>query len=188
MSTAVASSPPPPRPVVVSSAAGPNTDPWSEIVRLEYGADRSFAWSVREQILHSAPESREALEKKLLAALSTPGCTDAGKSALCELLALIGTAASVPALAKLLTEARSAEAARYALDRIPGPEASAALRDALPRLTGSAKAGLIGSLATRKDVLNQPAFAALRDNSSEPAIVREAAKRALERLSPAANR
>ena len=134
MSTAVASSPPPPRPVVVGAAAGPNTDPWSEIVRLEYGADRSFAWSVREQVLHSAPESREGLEKKLLAALSTPGCTDAGRSALCELLALIGTSKGVPALATLLTEARSTEAARYALDRIPGPEASAALRSALPRL------------------------------------------------------
>lgn len=188
MSTAVASSPPPPRPVVVGAAAGPNTDPWSEIVRLEYGADRSFAWSVREQVLHSAPESREGLEKKLLAALSTPGCTDAGRSALCELLALIGTSKGVPALATLLTEARSTEAARYALDRIPGPEASAALRSALPRLTGSSKAGLIGSLAARRDALAQPALAVLRDSSSEPAIVREAAKRALERLTPVSNR
>jgi len=174
--------------VVVGAAAGPNTDPWSEIVRLEYGADRSFAWSVREQVLHSAPESREALERKLLAALSTPGCTEAGRLAICELLALIGTSKSVPALAPLLTEARSTEAARYALDRIPGSEASAALRAALPRLTDSAKAGLIGSLANRRDTLAQPALAALRDNASEPAIVREAATHALERLASAANR
>jgi len=188
MSTAVASSPPPPRPVVTGAAAGPNTDPWSEIVRLEYGADRSFGWSVREQVLHSAPESQEGLEKKLLTALSTPGCTDAGRAALCELLAVIGTSKSVPALSALLTEARSTEAARYALDRIPGPDAAAALRAALPRLSGSAKAGLIGSLATRRDALDRSTFAALRDNPSESAIVREAAKHALERLTPVSNR
>jgi hypothetical protein len=101
------------------------------------------------------------------------------------MLAMVGSAKSVPALAPLLRDPKSTESARYALQPIPGPEASAALRDALSALTGPAKAGLIGSIAMRRDAAAQPALTAIKDNSAEPAIVREAATRALEKLASA---
>ena len=68
-----------------------------------------------------------------------------------QMLALIGTARSVPTLATLLRQPKTAESARYALEAISGPEADAALRAALADLTGDAKLGLLGSLAARQE-------------------------------------
>ena len=96
---------------------------------------------------------------------------------------MVASAKSVPALAPLLRAAKTADSARYALERIVGLEADTAFRDALGALTGTAKAGLIGSIGVRGDKAATSALAALKDASAEPAIVREAATRALERLS-----
>jgi len=97
----------------------------------------------------------------------------------------VGTAKSVAALTPLVRDPKSADAARYALEAIPGSEALAALRSALDSLSGNLKAGVIGSLAKRRDGAARSAFAALKDNTSEPPIVREAAARALAHLATA---
>jgi hypothetical protein len=172
----------PSSPVDRKSSAGSTPNPWEVCARLEYGGDRSFAWSVREQVIHSRPEDRGRIEDRLLTALGQPDCTDAGRAFLCEMIAMVGSARSVPALAPLLRDPRSTESARYALQAIPGAEASAALRDALGALSGAAKAGLIGSIALRHDTAARAAFGALERNAAEPAIVREAASRALTHL------
>jgi hypothetical protein len=164
------------------SSAGSTPDPWEACAKLEYGADRSYAWSVHQIVVQTPPEGRARAEERLLNALALPGCTEAGRAFLCQMLALVGSARSVPALAPLLRDPKSTEAARYALEPIPGAEASAALRDALGALQGPAKAGLIGSIAMRRDSAARPALAALKDNPAEPAIVREAAAHALARL------
>lgn len=167
------------------SNAGSTPDPWEACVSLEYGGDRSFAWSVREELISTPPEGRAQAEDRLLKSLALPACTDAGRQFLCQMIVLVGSAKSVPALTPLLRDPKSTESARYALAQIPGPEVSAALRDALGALSGDAKAGLIGTIATRGDSAARPALAAIKDNSAEPAIVREAAKRALEHLTTA---
>lgn len=180
----------PAAPAVVPSAnpadrysnAGASPDPWVECARLTYGADRSYAWTVREQVIAATPEGRARLEDKLLAALATSGRTDAGLAFLGQMLALIGSAKSVPALAPLLRDAATADSARYALERIAGPEADAAFRDALGALTGAVKAGVIGSIGVRGDTAARAALAAIKDSATEPAVVREAAARALDRL------
>lgn len=174
---------PEPRPDAArKSSAGTTPDPWEVCAALEYGADRSFAWSVRAEVIATPPEGRAHVEERLLQALALPGGTDAGRSFLCQMLALVGSAASVPALAPLLRAAPTAEAARYALQPIPGAEADAALRAALGTLAGPAKAGLIGTIALRGDAAARPALRAIADNAAEPALVREAATRALARL------
>ena len=167
------------------SNAGATPDPWVECAKLTYGADRSFAWTVREQVIATPPEGFGRVEEKLLKALATPGRTDAGLAFLCQMLALVASAKSVPVLAPLLRVDATADAARYALERVAGPEADAAFRAALGALTGNAKAGLIGSLAVRGDAAAQSALAALKDSATEPPVVREAAGRALEKLSSA---
>ncbi len=164
------------------SSAGTTPDPWVECARLDYGADRSFAWTIREQVLATPPEGRAHLEERLLKSLATPGRAEAGLAFLCQMLAMVASAKSVPALAPLLRDAKTAESARYAIERIPGPEADAALRDALSALTGAAKAGAIGSIAIRGDAAARPLLVALKDAATEPALVREAATRALDRL------
>ncbi len=162
------------------SNAGTTPDPWEMCAKLEYGADRSFAWAVQQQVVQTPPEGRARLEERLLKSLAQPNCTEAGRAFLCRMLAMVGSAKSVPPLAALLRDVRTTEAARYALEPIPGPEVDAALRDALGALTGPAKAGLIGSIARRRDAAARGALVAIKDNAAEPPLVRQAATRALE--------
>jgi HEAT repeat protein len=103
---------------------------------------------------------RKALESRLAAVLSTDVSRDA-KDYVCRKLMIIGTAASVPALAALLTDADNSHMARYALERIPAPEAAQALRDAIPKLNPALKVGAIGSLGVRRDTASVPALAGL---------------------------
>jgi hypothetical protein len=163
-------------------------DPWEECARLEYGGDRSFAWSVSQQIVQTSAAGRAKLEEQLLAALALPDCTAAGRAFLCEMLALVGTAKSVPALILLLRDTEAADAARYALEAIPGPEAEAGLREALGALRGHAKAGLIGSIVARRDPAARSALTSLKDNPAEHLVVRETAEQALECLPPGQTR
>jgi thioredoxin-like negative regulator of GroEL len=173
-------------PIPKSYAKGVATtpDPWELCARLEYGGDRSFAWSVRQQVVRTAPTGRAKIETQLLTTLASPDRTPAGCAFLCQMLAMVGTAKSVPALSRLLLDPASTESARYALEAIPGHEASAALRTGLTTLTAEAKAGLIGSIAARRDSAARPALVALSTAPAEPAVVREAATRALEHLPP----
>jgi hypothetical protein len=94
--------------------------------------------------------ARRALESRLAAVLTTRA-SRAAKDYVCRKLMVIGTAASVPALASLLTDKDNSHMARYALERIPAPEAAAALRDAVAKLSGTLKVGVIGSLGVRRD-------------------------------------
>lgn len=157
-------------------------DPWAEIVRLDHGTDRTFGSTVRAMVMNAEPAQRPAMETKLLAALARPEATDVARLFACRMLALIGSAKAVPALTALLADAKTADAARYALDAIDDPAAGDALRGALEKLSGPAKAGLIGSIALRGDAKAIPALAAIKARASEPAVVRTAATRALERL------
>jgi hypothetical protein len=157
-------------------------DPWEVCARLEYGGDRSYAWSVNQQVVRTAPAGQAKVEERLLAALASTGCTDAGRAFLCRMLVLVGSAKSVPALVPLLRNPRTTDVARYAIEAVPGVAADAALRDALGSLSGNAKAGLIGSIAARGDLVARSALVAVKNNSEEPVIVREAAARAIEWL------
>jgi HEAT repeat protein len=61
----------------------------------------------------------------------------------------------------MLPDSDNSHMARYALERIPAPEAAQALRDALPQLDGELKIGVIGSLGARGDEESVPALAGL---------------------------
>ncbi|HVX13789.1 MAG TPA: HEAT repeat domain-containing protein [Pirellulales bacterium] len=99
---------------------------------------------------HTDADLRKDLEQRLIAVLSTDVSADA-KGYVCRKLAIVGSPAAVPALGGLLTQEDNAHLARQALERIPGPEAAAALKDALPRLSGKLKIGVIGSLGARRE-------------------------------------
>jgi hypothetical protein len=179
-SAAAPGSTPIPKSYAKDIAATP--DPWKECARLEYGGDRSFAASVRQQVVRTPPTGRAKLEHQLLATLAGPTCTPAGRAFVCQMLALVGSAPSVPALTLLLRDPTTTEPARFALEAIPGKEADAALREALGSVSGNAKAGLVGSIAARRDPAARPALLALSENHAEPPVVREAAARGLKHL------
>jgi HEAT repeat protein len=99
---------------------------------------------------HGDAAARKKLEDQLAPVLKT-GASQSAKHFVCRQLMVIGTASSVPTLAALLPDKKLSHMARYALERIPAPEAGKALRDALPKLSGELKIGVIGSLGVRQD-------------------------------------
>jgi len=94
------------------------------------------------------PAARQECELKLQAFLRS-GATTAGKMEACRSLRLIGSAASVAVLEELLSRSETTDAARYALERIPGVEADRALLAALERSSGDTRRGIISSLGER---------------------------------------
>jgi len=101
-----------------------------------------------------------AAEQQLISVLQS-GSTPQEKDAACHLLKRIGTAASVPALAALLTDEQLSHSARYALESMPAPEAGAALCAALKRTEGLVKLGIIDSLGKRGEARAVPDLAKL---------------------------
>jgi HEAT repeat protein len=108
----------------------------------------------------SAFGTRADEEQDLIATIkSTAGAPE--KCAACVRLRIVGTTSSVPALAALLGEERTSQAARYALEGMPFPEAVVAMRQALGQTSGLIEAGLIDSLGWRRDAAAVPLIAPL---------------------------
>jgi HEAT repeat protein len=112
--------------------------------------------------------NRGALERRLAATL-TPAYSDVARSFVCRQLALIGTPASVPALAPLVLEEELSVHARNALERIPGTESEKALRDALGRAKGRTRIGVINSIAARRDAASTPVLVRILNEDPESA-------------------
>lgn len=123
--------------------------------------------------VHGDPGKRAALEQRLASYLS-PSYASVARSFVCRELAIIGSAASVPALAPLLLDDELSVFARHALERIPGPEADKALRDAISRSKGRTRIGIINSVGVRRDARSVPVL--LKATSDEPGATAAVAK------------
>ncbi len=120
---------------------------------------KSYGWGANFALLaplerlvsaaHQNKELRSRAEARFAGAIAAE-CPPAAKDYLSKKLALIGSAASVPVLAKLLADPRHVEIARYALERIPAPEAARALHNALGKVKGRARVGIVNSLGVRR--------------------------------------
>ena len=75
----------------------------------------------------------------------------ADKAIACKRLAIYGTAAAAPELAKLLPDESLSSWARIALEVIPGSQADEALRNATASLNGKLLVGTINSIGVRRD-------------------------------------
>ncbi len=115
---------------------------------------------------HGDAAVRKELETRLAAVLGT-GASRAAKDYVCRKLLIIGTTASVPALAALLPDKELSHMGRYALERIPAPEAAEALREALAKTSGAEKSGIAGSLGVRRDTESVSDLSALLGDSDE---------------------
>lgn len=135
-------------------------------------------------VLAAACVGGAAQEQDLIAVLqSNAGAVE--KCSACQQLRICGTAQSIPALAAVLGDERVGHAARYALEGMPYPEASAALRNALDKTSGATKAGVIDSIGRRRDEAAAPLLAAMLKDKD--VTVAKAAASALGRIgTPAA--
>jgi HEAT repeat protein len=135
---------------------------FDELKKYDWGVDPKVLKPIDDALVstHGDADARDELEKRLVAILSTDVSNDA-KDFVCRKLMVIGTATSVPALAELLPKKDLSHMARYALERIPAPEAAQAMRDALPKLQPTLKVGVISSLGVRQDEESVSALAEL---------------------------
>jgi HEAT repeat protein len=127
-------------------------DPFADLKTFD-GQDRRPTEAVWSQIDAAGQDKAQlaAIEAKLIDVLKDPAAVPAGKQEACRLLWSCGSAACVPALAALLADDKTADMARYGLERNGSPEAGAALRRALATAKGKTAAGLLISLARRHD-------------------------------------
>ncbi len=121
------------------------------IVNYERGMSREPLIAVEKLIRESQnrPEQRKYIELRLAELLSesTLEC----KSFICRQLWFIGTADSVPAIAKLLTDEETADMACYAIGQNPSAEAGKALREALDKVSPKVQIRIINLLGDRRD-------------------------------------
>lgn len=121
----------------------------------------------------------KAMEKQLDEFLKSDA-SYAAKDFVCRELSVVGTEASVPVLASMLTDEKVSDIARYALERIPGAAVDDALRQALSKAKGNAKVGIINTLGVRGDKKAVEALAGLVTDTNDTIAV--AAVAALGRI------
>jgi HEAT repeat protein len=90
-------------------------------------------------------------EQQLLATLTSAGSPLHDKGVACRRLAVVGTPAAVPALARMLEDPSLAHFARIALEPMPFPEVDAALRDTMGRVQGRLLVGVVNTIGVRRD-------------------------------------
>ncbi|MBE0536987.1 MAG: ThuA domain-containing protein [Phycisphaerae bacterium] len=120
-----------------------------EIVAWDLDKDRKALTAIEDDIRTAGPTRLLQIEAAIVRAMTNAQCTWAGKQWVCRMLRQMGTAQSVPALAAMLTDEKVSHMARYALERMPAPEAGAALIAALDRVEGDLKIGIVSSLGLR---------------------------------------
>ncbi len=143
--------------------------------KFDWGSDLAALNPIEDAAIaaHEKPEVGKELESRLAAALQGALSLDA-QEYVCRKLAMVGTAAAVPSLAALLVKKEISHMARFALERIPAAEASQALRDAIPKVSGPVKIGVISSIGARRDPAAVATLAGLLKDS-DPAVARAAA-------------
>ncbi|HOX38155.1 MAG TPA: HEAT repeat domain-containing protein [Candidatus Brocadiia bacterium] len=164
-------------PPAAQAAQDPVEKAFADMVAYDYDKERACL-SVIEDYCNSTaadPAKRKAVSERLAAILGTDATT-ACKDFVCRQLREIGDAEAVPALEKLLAApeagpgaASPGDMARYALERMPCPEAGDALRNALNAAQGKTRIGIINSLGERGDAQSVPQLAALADDADADA-------------------
>ena len=159
-----------------------DTAPFKNLRTYEVGKNSGDCQKVAAMVVaaHANTAMRAAIEKELAAILADPKATTDAKRFVCRQLLTIGTAASVPALAPLLTDKDLSHMGRYALERMQCPEAGKAIRDALPAVKGRLLIGIVNSLGERRDTQAVPAITRFLKGSDQE--LAGAAARALGKI------
>ena len=124
----------------------------AQAAKWQYETSRKPLQALAELVAkaQASPAGTRAIEQKFIAFLNSDA-TPGGKDFISKQLSVMGSEASVPALAAMLADPKSADLARYALERIPGPAVDRALREALAIAPDKARLGIVNTLGIRRD-------------------------------------
>jgi hypothetical protein len=154
-------------------ASKPAPDVWEQASKFKVGDDEKVLIAVAAEVQKAAdPGAKKQAEAKLAGLLET-GTPDARRFA-CRQLWIVGTAQSVPALAKLLPDEQLSDAARYGLERMQDAAAGAALREAAGKVKGKQLVGVLDSIGARRHA-EALAAVAPRLADGDPAVAAAAA-------------
>lgn len=138
--------------LLVSLAAQAQDDPFQTIRTADWQSPQAkdaILTMIRDADGDAGKEA--AIEAKLIAGLEDPATVLSGQYAITDLLWMIGTAKSVPAVSKLLAIPELTDVAIYALVNNPSADAAKALREAVGRASGAARIALVQALGERRD-------------------------------------
>ena len=152
-----------------------------KITPYKFGESREALTKVADLVTASYgfPSIRLLLEKQFAVILRSDATLEC-KEFICRQLWIMGTDVSVPELAKMLSDEKTSDMARYALENNPSPMAGNAFRDALKTAQGKALIGIINSLGERRDRECVEALKSLSTSSDEE--VSSAAAAALDKI------
>jgi HEAT repeat protein len=122
------------------------------------------------RFLYAADEKDRMNREARLIEILKSGAPVQEKGQACRELQVIGSPASIPSLAALLTDKDLSHMARYALEPMPYPEAGQALRLALAQTSSSIKVGIINSLGFREEKAAVPDLVELLKDSDTEVI------------------
>src|SRR5215470_9277385 len=106
---------------------------FARAAKWDFDQDREPVRAVDDLVVKAKgdPAQLREIERYLIGLLKSG--TLGVKDFACKELSVIGSDASVPALAGMLLDSKTSDMARYALERIPGEAANRALADALAK-------------------------------------------------------
>jgi len=148
---------------------------YSAIASYDFGQSREALASIEAEIRSMPANMVPKIETQLLKALNTPGASVAAQQFCCRMLRRIGSAQSVPSLARLLADPALSHMARFALQLMPAPEAGDALRKAVTELDGDLRTCVIGSLGLRGErgaVVELAPLASANDRQTAEAAIK----------------
>jgi HEAT repeat protein len=127
----------------------------AKLQRFQNGQDQRILEDVDQYVNAATAQTgssgdRAELARRLGALLETDASFEA-KQFVCRQLAKIGTPKEVPVLAKMLTDEKYSDMARYGLGPISGPEVDAALKTALGQTQGKVRIGIVSTMAYRRN-------------------------------------
>lgn len=126
----------------------------------------ALLWIAGTPWVKAADESPELpKEKDLIAVLQSSDAELQAKAQACVQLAAVGQKDALPVLIPLLGDEKLGDYARYAMDRMDNPDVDKAYREALGKLEGRQRIGVVSSLGVRRDAKAVGAISKLvRDN------------------------
>jgi HEAT repeat protein/type 1 glutamine amidotransferase len=124
---------------------------FKEISTYDYGKDEEILSELRDYVraVRNVPKAKERCEKQLAGFLESDA-TLAAQMAVCRHLREIGSAVSVPVLAKMLNQEETSDLARYALEKISDASAEQVLIQSLGKTKGKIRLGILASLGNRR--------------------------------------
>ncbi|HSI85982.1 MAG TPA: ThuA domain-containing protein [Candidatus Methylacidiphilales bacterium] len=147
-------------------------DAWLKaLASYDLGGDRESVAALQDYLRYADAQGRAKGEADILPLLGAASTPYGARDTICRWLGLIGTARSVPALEKLLTEEKLANPAVYALIEIPGAEADAALMRYLEKAPDDIRPAVIGAVGRRRIASAVPALAKLAGSTKKPEAI-----------------